>query len=68
MCNKAKDRNKKQVKRYQRYQYNAIDDATRISTLKIYDRHNQANAIDFLNDVMDKFPLRIHTIQTDNGH
>ena len=30
-----------------RYQYTAIDDATRIRALKIYDRHNQANAIDF---------------------
>lgn len=60
-----KDQNGKQVKRYQ---YTAIDDATRIRALKIYDRHNQANAIDFVNDVIDKFPFRIDTIQTDNGH
>lgn len=51
-----------------RYQYTAIDDATRIRALKIYDRHNQENAIDFVNYVVDKFPFRIHTIQTDNGH
>jgi hypothetical protein len=28
-----------------RYQYTAIDDATRIRALKIYDQHNQSNAI-----------------------
>ena len=60
-----KDQNGKQVKRYQ---YTAIDDATRIRALKIYEKHNQANAIDFVNYVIDKFPFRIHTIQTDNGH
>ena len=59
-----KDQNGKQVKRYQ---YTAIDDATRIRTLKIYEKHNQANAIDFVNYVIGKFPFRIHTIQTDNG-
>lgn len=51
-----------------RYQYTAIDDATRIRALKVYTRHTQANAINFLNYVIDKFPFRIHTIQTDNGH
>lgn len=60
-----KDQNGKQVKRYQ---YTAIDDATRIRALKIYEKHNQANAIDFVNYVIYKFPFRIHTIQTDNGH
>lgn len=60
-----KDQNGKQVKRFQ---YTAIDDATRIRALKIYEKHNQANAIDFVNYVIDKFPFRIHTIQTDNGH
>lgn len=51
-----------------RFQYTAIDDATRIRALKIYTRHTQQNAIDFINYVADKFPFRIHTIQTDNGH
>jgi transposase InsO family protein len=36
--------------------------------LKIYKRHTQQNAIDFMNYVMDKFPFRIHTIRTDRGH
>jgi hypothetical protein len=30
-----------------RYQYTAIDDATRVRALKIYARHNQKNACDF---------------------
>jgi transposase InsO family protein len=51
-----------------RYQYTAIDDATRIRALKIYSRHNQQNAIDFINEVVKRFPFRIHTVRTDNGH
>ncbi len=51
-----------------RYQYTAIDDCTRIRALKIYSRHNQDSSIGFINYVVDKFPFRIHTIQTDNGH
>jgi transposase len=55
-------------KRIKCYQYTAIDDATRIRALKIYCRHNQANAIDFIDYVIAKFPFRIHTIRTDRGH
>jgi transposase InsO family protein len=55
-------------KRVRRYQYTAIDDATRIRALKIYERHNQENAIDFVNYFVSKFPFRIHTIRTDHGH
>ena len=51
-----------------RFQYTAIDDCTRIRALKAYDRHTQINAVDFLDYVVDKFPFRINTIQTDNGH
>lgn len=51
-----------------RFQYTAIDDATRVRALKIYSKHTQANAIDFINYVVSKFPFRIHTVQTDNGH
>jgi hypothetical protein len=51
-----------------RYQYTAIDDATRIRALKIYHRHNQSNAIDFINTIIDKFPFRIREVRTDNGH
>jgi transposase InsO family protein len=55
-------------KQYRRYQYTAIDDATRIRALKIYNRHNQGNAINFLDYVIEKFPFRIHTVRTDRGH
>ena len=51
-----------------RFQYTAIDDATRIRALKVYEKHNQLSSIDFVNYVVDKFPFRINTIQTDNGH
>jgi len=51
-----------------RFQYTAIDDATRIRALKSYKKHNQLNAVDFIDYVIKKFPFRIHTIQTDNGH
>jgi transposase len=51
-----------------RYQYTAIDDATRIRALKVYKRHTQKNAIRFLDNVIEKFPFRIHTVRTDRGH
>lgn len=54
--------------RVRRYQYTAIDDATRVRALKIYGRHNQANAMNFTDYVIEKFPFRIHTIRTDRGH
>lgn len=58
----------KDGKPVKRYQYTAIDDATRIRALKIYDRHNQSNAIDFINTIIEKFPFRIREVRTDNGH
>ncbi len=36
--------------------------------MKIYPRHNQQNAIKFIDYVIEKFPFRIHTIRTDRGH
>jgi transposase InsO family protein len=51
-----------------RFQYTAIDDATRIRALKIYIGHNQKSAIDFIDYVIEKFPFRIHTVRTDRGH
>jgi len=60
--------NDKEGDKIRRFQYTAIDDATRIRALKIYQRHTQQNAIDFIKYVVDKFPFRIHTIRTDRGH
>lgn len=57
-----------QGERVRRFQYTAADDATRIRAMKIYRRHTQQNAIGFINYVIDKFPFRIHTVRTDNGH
>ena len=50
------------------FQYTAIDDTTRIRALKIYERHTQQNAIDFVDYVIAKFPFGINTARTDNGH
>jgi len=55
-------------RKIKRYQFTAIDDATRVRALKIYPRHTQASAIDFVDYVRDRFPFRIHTIRTDRGH
>lgn len=44
-----------------------IDDAIRVRALKTYKRQTQANAIDFIDYVVEKFPFRIRTIRTDRG-
>lgn len=33
-----------------------------------YERHNQKNAIDFIEYVIEKFPFCIHTVRTDRGY
>ncbi len=58
----------KDGKATRRYQYTAIDDATRIRVLTVYTRHTQKNAIHFLDHVIKRFPFRIHTVRTDRGH
>lgn len=55
-------------RKVRRFQYTAIDDATRIRALRIYEKHTQAAAIDFIDHVIERFPFRIHTVRTDNGH
>lgn len=52
-----------------RYQCTAIDDATRIRARRIYPWHGQVYVCgEFIDYVAEKFPFRIHTIRTDNGH
>ncbi len=51
-----------------RYQYTAVDDATRIRALMIYPAHTQKHAIAFFDYVAEPFPFGIHTIRTDRGH
>ena len=48
--------------------YTTIDHATRVRALKIYKRHTQANAIDFIDSVVEKFAFRIRTTRSDRGH
>ena len=55
-------------KTIKRFQYTAIDDATRIRAIKIFKKHNQECAISFVDYVISKFPFRIFMIRTDNGH
>jgi transposase len=45
----------KSGKRIKRYQYTAIDDATRVRALKIYTRHTQKNAIAFVDHIVPSF-------------
>jgi transposase-like protein len=49
------------------FQYTAVDNATCIRALKIYEKRTQENAISFVGYVIRKFPFR-YTIRTDNGH
>ena len=39
-----------------------------LNTKKIYARHNQKNAYDFVDYVIEKLPFRIREIRTDRGH
>ena len=55
-------------RKIRRFQYTAIDDATRIRVLKVYARHNQNTAIEFVNHVVNQMPFRIKMIRIDNGH
>ena len=55
-------------KTVKRYQYTAMDDATRIRALQIYPTHDQNCAIQFMDYVVEKFPFRISTVRTDRGH
>lgn len=58
----------KNGRKLRRYQYTAIDDATRIRALKVYTRHTRNNAIRFVDYVIEKFPFRLQQIRTDRGH
>lgn len=49
------------------YQYTAIDDSTRYRVLRLYGRRTAANALDFLEAVLEEMPFPIQRIQTDRG-
>ena len=48
------------------YQFTAIDEATRLRVLRIYDHNNTRTALDFLQEVREHLPFAIERIQTDN--
>ncbi len=58
----------KRGEKVRRFQFTAFDDATRVRALKIYEKHTQASAVDFIDRIIEKFPFRIREIRTDNGH
>ncbi len=53
--------------RKRHYQYTAIDDCTRIRVLRVYPRHDQKTAIQFLDYLLERLPFKVEVIQTDNG-
>lgn len=52
-------------KRY--YQYTAIDTASRWRYLKVYDEQSSYNSIQFLQEVISRFPHKISGVKSDNG-
>ena len=55
-------------KKTRRFEYTAIDDATRTRVLKVYTGRNQKTSIEFAKHIQKEFPFRIQMIRTDNGH
>ena len=47
----------KSGEKVRRFQYTAIDDATRVRALKVYEKHTQANAINFIDSYHRKVPI-----------
>jgi hypothetical protein len=39
-----------------------------IRVLQVHPRHEQTTVIEFINHVIERFPFRIHTVRTDDGH
>jgi transposase InsO family protein len=48
------------------YQYTAIDTASRWRYLRVFDEQTTEHTIEFLEDVMKRFPHKIRAIKTDN--
>ena len=49
------------------YQYTAIDCSSRWRHLKIYDEQTNHHSVEFLKEVIEKFPYEVKAIKTDNG-
>lgn len=50
-----------------RYCFIAIDRATRLCFLRVYDRKSKASARDFLERMLEFYPFKVHRVLTDNG-
>ncbi len=49
------------------YQYTAIDECTRWRHVAIFDELSTYNSVEFLHQLLERFPFEIGCIQTDNG-
>lgn len=49
------------------YQWTAIDECTRLRFVYGYEEHTPENSVDFLSRLLQVFPFKIQTVQTDNG-
>jgi len=49
------------------YQFTAIDDCTRLRTLRLYANKKADSTVDFLGHILDTFQFPIHRVQTDWG-
>ena len=49
------------------YQYTAIDECTRFRHVAVFDELSTYNSVEFLKQVLDRFPFEIACVQTDNG-
>jgi transposase InsO family protein len=48
------------------FQYTAIDCASRWRYLRIFEEESSFHSVKFLEDVIERFPYRVHAIKTDN--
>ena len=48
------------------YQWTAIDECTRMRFIYGFEEHTPENSVKFLKMLLDKFPFKIQTVQTDN--
>lgn len=49
------------------YQYTAIDECTRWRHIAVFDELSTYNSVEFLYQLLERFPFEIRCIQTDNG-
>ena len=49
------------------YQYTAIDECTRWRYIAVFDELSTHNSVEFLYQLLERFPFQIGCIQTDNG-